>query len=419
MVKAHAREPLKAHLDAVEDAVRRVFVPHLRRTGGRRFWATWRGTLRRLRPLGAVSLGNRIQVLSDGDEVFERMWRAIASAKKRIVMETYTLQPDEVGGRMLRELSEAAQRGVEVDLVFDAFGSSDLPDRRVEELRASGVRAMAYNPILRWPWSGRLSRLVRNHRKILVVDEETAFCGGMNISADYAGKRFGNGRFRDTHLLIRGPSAGDLAEITSHLLEQDQRKKSAVRTPLLAEISKGSLVQILESNIGRHRRAIQRALRWTIRGSQERCYLTSPYFVPPLLLVRIMTRAARRGVDVRVLTTGRSDVPIVHAASQHMYGRLLREGVRIYEMTERTLHAKTVTIDGVYASVGSFNLDRWSHRRNLEVTAGVLDRRMASELEEHFQEDLESSREVSLEEWNRRTLIERVGQALAYQLMRL
>lgn len=400
---------------AVISAVRRVFAPHLWRAGGRRFWEHWRATLRRLRPLGAVSVGNRIRVHSDGDEVYQRMWAAMSAAREHILLDTYLLEPDPVGRRTLQELREARARGVRVELILDAYGSSELEEETLEELRAEGIGVLAYNPILRF--ATKLSRLVRNHHKILVCDRRVAFCGGMNISCDYAGEELGNSLFRDTHLSIEGPCALDLLQISLELLGETTMRSREL--PDSSEEQEGALVQILESNIARERRAIQRALRWTIRGSQERCYITTPYFVPPYLLTRNLIAAARRGVDVRILTAGRSDVPVVTMASRHLYGRLLRGGVRIFEMTERTLHAKTATIDGVYGMVGSFNLDRWSYRRNLEVTVGVLDRRTVEELEGQFEEDLELSREVKLETWSRRTLWERIRDGLAYQVMRI
>ena len=153
--------------------------------------------------------------------------------------------------------------------------------------------------------------------------------------------------------------------------------------------------------------------------AQRRCFLTSPYFVPPHRLMRYIREAAERGVDVRILTAGLSDVPLVRWASQHLYGRLLRSGVRIYEMVGRNLHAKTTTIDHVYSSVGSFNLDHWSFRRNLEVNVSVLDPGMAAEVEGRFREDLESSREVLLAQSERRSWLRRAVHWLAYQAMRV
>lgn len=400
---------------AIEAAIQRVFAPHLAGGHGARFVGAWRKTLRMLRPLGAVSQGNSVRVLTDGDEVFEAAWAAIAAAKTSVHLSTYILEADRVGERTLLELERAAGRGCRVLLVLDAFGSHRVSGERLARVRKAGAMVIAFNPIVRW--RAPFSRLVRYHRKILVVDRRLAFCGGMNVAEEYAGARHGTGLFRDTQVALEGPCARDLAE----LLERDASGDGTLehRAHASGAAPSGSLVQILESHVRRHRRAIQKALRVTLGRAQERCYLCSPYFVPPARLKSALTHAARRGVDVRVLTAGRSDVPLVRLASQHLHGRLLRAGVRIFELEERVLHAKTVTVDGVYASVGSFNLDYWSDRRNLEVSVTALDRGAACALEQQFLRDLEGAREVRLEHWMKRSWPRRCAGWLAYQLFRL
>jgi cardiolipin synthase len=397
----------------IEGAIRRVFAPHLARPRGARFVGAWRKTLRQLRPLGAVSQGNSVRVLIDGDEVFETLWAAIAAARASVLLTSYILEPDRVGERTLDELGRAAERGCRVLLVLDAFGSHRVSAERLARLGALGARVVLFNPIVRW--RTRFSRLVRNHRKIAVVDERIALCGGMNVAEEYAGTRHGTGLFRDTQLLLEGPCARHLAQLVEH----DALESGPAPERGDAAGPGDSLVQILESHVRRHRRAIQKALRVTLARALERCYLTSPYFVPPKRLVRALKHAARRGVDVRVLTAGRSDVPLVRLASQHLYGRLLRAGVRIFELQERVLHAKTVTVDGVYAAVGSFNLDAWSDRRNLEVSVAVLDAQAALVLERQFLADLERSVEVRLAQWTRRAWPRRALAWLAYQLTSL
>jgi len=390
---------------SVETAFQRVFAPHLARAGGARFVGAWRKTLRLLRPLGAASQENRVRVLADGDQVFEDMWAAIASASRAVLLNTYILEPDRVGERTLQELERAAARGCRVLLALDAFGSHRVSTARLDALRAAGVRVQLFNPVVRW--SSPLSRLVRDHRKILVVDERVAFCGGLNFAEEYAGERHGTGLFRDTQLALEGPCARDLAQ----LIEPQGRAAPA------AARAEGALVLILESHVRRQRRAIQKALRTMLGRALVHCHLTSPYFVPPPRLVRALVHAARRGVDVRVLTSGRSDVPLVRLASQHLYGRLLRRGVRIFELDARVLHAKTVTVDGVFASVGSFNLDYWSDRRNLEVLVGVLDRQAAGVVEEQFQRDLAGAREIELKSWQSRGWPRRLLHWTAYLLL--
>ncbi len=394
----------------------RVFAPHLATPRGARLERAWRRTLRLLRPLGAVSQGNRVRVLCDGDEAFEAMWEAIGSAERSVHLNTYILEPDRVGLRTLQELARAAARGCQVLAVIDAFGSHRLGAEQLDPLRASGVRLLLFNPLVRWRTP--LSRLVRNHRKILVADRAVAFCGGMNVAEEYAGSRHGTNLFRDTQLWVEGPAARDLAALVEDMASEIAGTPCALPGRPVEAAPDGSLALILESNVRRQRRAIQKALRTTITRAVERCALTSPYFVPPPRLMRALIHAARRGVDVRVLTAGRSDVPLVRLASQHLHGRMLRHGVRIFEMTARVLHAKTAEVDGVYAAVGSFNLDHWSDRRNLEVSVSVLDRDAARALEQQFRRDLEGSEEVQLESWERRSRVRRFLGWLACLVLR-
>ncbi len=405
---------------SVEEAARRVFAPQLAEQGGaaRRLWDGWRGALRELFPLGSVSTGNRIRVFDDGDQAFEAIWGALDAARVRILATTYLLEPDRVGTRTLTALLRAARRGVDVTLVYDSFGSHHLESEHLAPLRDAGATVIAYNPMLRW--RSRMSRLVRNHQKIVVVDDRVGFAGGLNVSEEYAGPRHGVARFRDTHLEVVGPAARHLGLLVVHAArDEEQQDPAPAPADERPEEVGGSLVQILESNVRRQRRAIQRALRRTLRCAVERCYLTSPYFVPPGRLKKELVRAATRGVDVRVLTAGLSDHPSVRMAGRHLYGRLLRAGVRVFELQDQMLHAKTAAIDGVYTSVGSFNLDHWSDRRNLEVTVAVLDRDVTAELEAHFERDLLAAKEVTLEEWGRRGPLRRALDWLAYQVLRL
>ncbi|MFT5291821.1 MAG: cardiolipin synthase [Planctomycetota bacterium] len=400
----------------IEEAVKRVFAPHLGEDGEAPLWRQWQGTVRMLRPLGKVSRGNSVCLMSDGDDVFEAMWSAIEGAQRRVFFTTYILVDDRVGRRFRDLLAAAAERGVEVSLVLDSYGSGDLTEAFLEPLKEAGSDVVWFNPMLRF--RTRFSRLVRNHRKILVVDEAIAFCGGMNASEDYAGERHGNGVFRDAHLALRGPCARDLGDLHRATILQ-MRSKPPARFKRPENQAEDLLVEVLQSNIRRDQRAIQKALHLTVVRAVERCYLTSPYFVPPAKLLRDLADAAKRGVDVRILTAGVSDVPAVTLASHHLYGKLLRAGVRIFEMQSRTLHAKTATIDGLFATVGSFNLDFISFRRNLEVTVATLDPRTAMEVEELFLADLGLSEEVFLESWKKRGTWERFRDWVAYRLLSL
>ena len=396
----------------------------LRRVGSKRRETTpgilskWQRVAPALLRYGATSIGNRVEVFCDGDDAFEHLWRDIDAAQTRVVIEVYTFDDDRVGRRTLDALLAAARRGCETLLIVDAVGSHPLPHSAVQPLIDAGVRFHRFNPLR--PSSGIRPLLRRDHRKITVIDDHVAWCGGMNISEDYAGHRHGLRRFRDCVLRVQGPAAVDLLKVTASSLAM--MKGVDPPMPITGKSEggpEGTLVQVLSSAGARGRRTIQRALRLTISHAVDRCFITTPYFVPPFRLRRAITRAAARGVDVRVLTAGISDVPIVHLASQHIYGQLLRRGVRIYELQEGVIHAKTLTVDGVYSTVGSFNLDHWSDKRNLEVNVAVLDEELASTIQDHFAAFLEDSSEVTIEYWSQRALPWRLVHFLAYQLMRI
>jgi len=391
--------------------------PYLATPGGRRLAGAWRNTLRLLWPLGSVSHGNAVRVMVDGDETFEAMWADIAGATRSVHLTTYIFEADRVGLRTLEELVAAARRGCQVLVVLDAFGSHRLAPASLEPLRAAGGEVLFYNPLVAWPIG--VARLVRNHRKILVTDRTVGYCGGLNVAEEYAGKRHGTALFRDTQLRIAGPAASDLATIVEELARAVDGRTRRLAGEGAQPSENGCIVQILESPGRRRRAAIQKALHMKLGRALERCYLTSPYFVPPRGLIVALCRAAERGVDVRVLTAGRSDVPVVRLASRHLYGRLLRAGVRIFEYAPGVLHAKTGTADGLSASVGSFNLDYWSYRRNLEVSVGVFDSVATEALDRHFEADLAGAHEVRLATWEQRTRFQRLVHWAAYQLMRL
>lgn len=395
-----------------------------RRTPGRRVrdrvLRAWRRTWTRMVRLGGISDGNQVDVYFDGDEAFDAMFEAIDVAKRRVWQETYIWEDDRVGQGFKDRLIAAAQRGCEVVLLYDQWGSSELPEGYFADVQAAGARVVAFNPISRlFARDRQTSLLIRDHRKILLVDDEVGFVGGLNVSEDYAGERLGRSVFRDTHARLQGPAVRHLGEIFLDGLRMGSRKawEPEVRSP--EATPDGALVQVLRSNVLTRRLHIQRAIRHAVRRSVERCWLTTPYFVPPKRLMRQLMRAAQRGVDVRVLTAGKSDVPAVTMASQYLYTRLLKAGVKVYEMHTRTLHAKTAVVDGVYSTVGSFNLDYWSYRRNLEVNVALVDAELAGQMEARFEEDLSSSHPVKLEDVALRSLWQRFLSWLAYQAARL
>lgn len=378
----------------------------------------WERIVIKLLKYGGTSFGNAVALCCDGDQGMEMIWSAIAAAKRSIWFEMYIFQADRVGKRTLDELTKAAKRGCEIHMLIDALGSAGLSEAALRPLRLAApgkVHIRFFNPLRPWRWPGSLMR--RDHRKIIIVDGEIGFCGGMNISEDYAGAQYGNGMFHDSLVKMHGPCVRDLAAVfaSSWRVATRQRHRLPRRAPAAGE----TFVQVQASRGTLGRRSIQRALRLTVRNAVTHCYITTPYFIPPQRLITAIKRAAERGVDVRILTAGVCDVPIVHLAAQHIYGSLLKHGVRIYEMYDSTLHAKTITIDGVYSTVGSFNLDTWSDKRNLEVNVAMIDPDIARQMQENFLRDIDTAAEIVLDTWHKRPWWKRIIHWTAYQLLRV
>lgn len=418
---------------AVDRAVSRLGGSARARAGGvdrrgvhdRELMTRWGRAAESLLRFGGASSGNAVTVFCNGDEAFAAMWQAIDAAQRKVWLETYIMEPDRVGRRTVQALADAARRGCEVILLYDGLGGGPMTEESLQSLRDAGARIEVFNPLRLLPGTGMLRR---NHRKIMIVDDERAFCGGMNQSEDYAGPEHGNCRFLDCHLSLRGPCVADLAGVFVNSLriatgQRDPRSRRRIkarrRGVSRSRSGEPSFVQVLASSGRGGRRAIQRAIRHVINRAVHECIITTPYFVPPHRVIRAMTRAAQRGVDVQILTAGVSDVPIVRTAAQHVYGDLLAKGIRIYEMYGSTLHAKTMAIDGLYSTVGSFNLDTWSDRRNLEVTVGIIDADVTRTVKKQFLDNLRCSREVTLKTLTQRSMWQRFVQWLAYQLMRL
>lgn len=270
--------------------------------------------------------------------------------------------------------------------------------------------AVDFNPI--WPWRKKGPLLFRDHRKILILDEDISFCGSMNIGSNPGML------FRETVMKIEGPATHELAKLFLDSLHETTGQYK-IEEPNPKTYFDGVMAQVLGSNQRRKLVSIQKSMQLTLQRAEHTCYFTTPYFLPYDRLRKAMIEAAQRGVDVRVLTAGLSDVPLMRLASHHVYEQFLKAGIRIYELYGQTLHAKTAAIDGVYAWVGSYNLDHWSARRNLEVNVGVIDRRLAQILELHFEGDLENAREINLPVWRNRSWFRRILNWVAYQIMRL
>lgn len=321
---------------------------------------------------------DEVDLLSGGENAFPRMVAAIEGASQRVHLEVYTFERGFWGNRFLDVLSAAAQRGVRVRVTIDGFGSSKEGRELVEEMKRRHIAASVYNPL-----SALLrGKLVRNHRKVLIVDDEIAFVGGINVADEYAtmGARRG---WADLALEIRGPSARALAQQvwTGHARSFPGR------------------LRIWLSGIGGGRRLRLRYVQ-AFQESKERIFVAHAYFLPDAGLLRALRKAAKRGVQVTLLLAGRSDVLFALAATQRLYVKLLESGIRIFEWQKSILHAKAAVVDGKRFLVGSFNLDPLS-LSNLEALVELTEPRVALKGENWIQAHVKDAKEVTLADCER------------------
>jgi cardiolipin synthase A/B len=341
------------------------------------------------------------RLFTEGDDLYDAMLAAIGTAETSIRLETFIFAADEIGWRFARALAEKARAGLDVRFQFDARGSkTGASPELYAEMIGAGVKLEWYHP---WSWWHPGRYLKRNHRKLLVIDEQQLFLGGSNIIRENSFALCGEERTRDTDLLVTGELAQQAAALFDHTWDHPEirhRQARARRAPDFSGLYHSRMASL-------HALAIRRAVRCV--------YITTPYFCPGSRVERAAQWAARRGVDVRVLVPRESDPPYVGWMTRSAYGSLMKAGVRVYEyLPGRKLHAKTVSIDDEWSIIGSTNLDHWSLIVNHELVLVAHDKRLGNELREVFCHDLERSEEVQAGEWGKRDLHERLLETIGW-----
>jgi cardiolipin synthase len=339
--------------------------------------------------------GNCFRLLVDGGQIFPAMLAAIARARASVLLEMYLCESGAVATRFVDALAAAAGRGVEVCVLLDDFGASGLSTKDRRRLAASGVHLAFYNP-LRY---GRLRRyLFRDHRKLLLVDGEIGFTGGVGITDEFDQAQAGG--WRETVIEVRGPSIADWHAL--FVQNWSRWARHTPRPPPPATACPDNLHGRVSVGGAGSRAEIKRSFLKHVRGAGQRAWVCTAYFVPSWKLLRALRRAARRGRDVRLLLPGRhTDHPGVRYAARRHYARLLRNGVRIFEYRGRVLHAKTFLCDQ-WVSVGSSNIDRWNLRWNLEANQEVDDHDFADRVAAMLEDDFGHCRELRYERWQQR-----------------
>ena len=369
-----------------------------------------------------LTTGNKVVLLQDGPATYQAMLAAILKARDHINMETYILEDDEVGQRFAEALIDKQKQGVQVNLIRDSVGTLGTPATFFKQLTDSGIAILEFNPVN--PLAARTGWEVnqRDHRKLLIVDGRTAFLGGINISAVYSGGSFSKGKgkgegraagggpenqlaWRDTDLQLTGPVVAEFQKLFLATWEGQEgpplREKKYF--PKLRKSGR-DVVRAIGSTPDESFSLIYATLLSAIASAETSVYITNAYFVPDPQLLEALEASASRGVDVTLILPSATDSWLVFHAGRGYYDRLLRAGVKIYERHGVLLHSKTALIDGVWATVGSTNLDWRSFLHNRELNAVVLGQEFGRQVQAMFEEDLAQSDAVTLQQWRRRPL---------------
>jgi cardiolipin synthase len=366
-----------------------------------------------------LTSGNRVSVLIDGPQTYTAIEAELKAARHHIHLETFIFGADEVGRRFASLLAQKRSEGVAVRLLYDSVGSMETPRGFFDELRGQGIEVREFRPMnpVKTPRVWEIHQ--RDHRKIIVVDGKVGFAGGINIDSTYSSgstskpgpKRGLEDGWRDTHVRIQGPAVGQLQalffESWADAGERAELRGEDEYFPALRPAG-DALVTIVSNDSESDDRSLYGTYLAAFTSASTRLWITHAYFAPNEDLLNAMTEAAQRGVDVRLIVPAFTDSKLVLKATQSTYTRLLKAGVRIYELKDALLHAKSVVIDGTVSIVGSANLDMRSFLHNDEVNAIVVSRDFGRRMEEVFRRDQQASRPVDLERWNRRSLWQRL-----------
>ncbi len=372
-------------------------------------------TRTRLRP------AHDVEIFMNGDETYSRLFADLRSAKSSITMQLYYCNKGEMADTVRDILLERAKAGVEIYFLYDSFGTS-LKEEFFGPLKAAGIRLGKFRPL---SWRSMQKAQHRAHIRVIVIDGEIGYTGGFGIDDKWYGDGRTKGQWRDTNVRFVGSAVRQLqatftvcwAETTGHLLTgkllfPDSNASEKEDEPVHAGLLHAS------PTIGST--SAERLFALMITGARKQLYISNSYFVPDVAFRELMCAAAKRGVDVRILTvSGETDVKSTWYAGRARYENLLTSGVRIYEYQPAMMHAKTIMVDGLWSSVGSMNADNRSMSFNEESNLVVLDDEVASRMERLFMDDLEYSKEIVLSEFRKRPMRERLFERACHLVWRV
>lgn len=364
-----------------------------------------------------MASGNRVEVMLNGDGTYARLWDDLRSAEQSITLQLYYGAPGHMADTLRQILLERAQAGVRVFVLYDAFGTVDIPPEHRDTLRAGGIIVEPFRPI-------RLSTLHlaqnRSHVRGIVIDSRIGWTGGFGIDDKWLGDGRSNGSWRETNVRFEGPAVRQLQAAFAAAWVEATGVLFTGRATLAPQENGVPWAGLLYTAPTLGSTAAERFFALSIAGARKTLYITNAYFAPDRNFVELLAAAARRGVDVRILTAGpRTDVNIVRLAGRASYDILLEAGVRMYEWQPSTLHAKTFVVDGEWLTIGSMNFDNRSMALNDEATLMVLDRTVGAQMDRIFIEDLRYADEITAASFRQRSWVQRIAEWSANLITRL
>lgn len=376
-------------------------IPRLYGAGDSQFSRTM-GTL-----LGTVILdGNRVEALLNGDEIFPAMLQAIRSAKTTITFETFIYWSGSIGSEFTNALAERARAGVKIHVLLDWIGSNKMDASQLALMEQAGVQVRKYHKP-HWYQLGRINN--RTHRKLLVVDGQTGFTGGVGIADQWTGHAQDPEHWRDSHYRVQGPVVGQMQAVfmDNWIKVSGDVLHGPEYFPPLPPVGAGK-AHVFSSSPSGGSESMRLMYLLAITAASRSIHLSTPYFIPDALAITALTDAAKRGVTVKIITVGKhTDSETVRRASRARWGALLEAGVEIHEFKPTMYHCKVMIVDGLWTTLGSTNFDPRSFGLNDEANVNFYDVDFARRQIGIFQEDLAHSRQVTFQEWNDRPFAEK------------
>jgi len=364
--------------------------------------------------------GHTVKLLRSGENFFAACEKVIDEAKQYIHFQTYIVDDDETGRRIVDALIRAAERGIRVYFLLDAYGGNSFSKDLINKVEQAGILFRLFSPAL---ITKGFQLSLRLHHKVLLADGDIAIIGGMNIADRYHGK-VGLKEWLDFAILIKGPECTHVLFILKRLwnrafISRKERSRETMHHPV--PYDENVKVKVVQNNWYRNKIEILKSYRSALKHAQKRMTIFASYFLPGRNERRLLRNASRRGVDIKIVLSAESDTPVFTRATNFLYDFILRNNITIYEYLPSNLHAKVATVDGKWSTIGSYNMNHLSDYGSVEMNADILDNQFAEKFENLLQEIIEKDcRQVTFEEYIRRkTWLFQVTDWFSYQMIRI